>query len=52
MLNKTGPKIEPWVTTLVTSRQLDLTPFTTTLRSPIQPVLYPVKSTPIHTMGS
>ncbi|KAK4811045.1 hypothetical protein QYF61_015749 [Mycteria americana] len=31
ILNKTGPKTEPWGTSLVTSRQLDLTPFTTTL---------------------
>jgi len=31
ILNKTGPKTEPWGTPLVTSHQLDLTPFTTTL---------------------
>jgi len=33
-----------------TGCQLDLTPFTTTLYA--RPVLYPAKSTPIHTMGS
>jgi len=26
MLNRTGPKTEPWGTPLVTGRQLDLTP--------------------------
>jgi len=31
MLSKTGPKAEHWGTPLVTGRQLDLTPFTTTL---------------------
>jgi len=31
MLNRTGPKTEPWRTPLVTGCQLDLTPFTTTL---------------------
>ena len=31
MLNKTGPKTEPWGTPLVISCQLDLMPFTTTL---------------------
>ncbi|KAF1629452.1 Serine/threonine-protein phosphatase 4 regulatory subunit 4, partial [Eudyptes filholi] len=31
ILNRTGPSTEPWGTPLVTSRQLDLTPFTTTL---------------------
>ncbi|KAK4828429.1 LOW QUALITY PROTEIN: hypothetical protein QYF61_026525 [Mycteria americana] len=31
ILNKTGPKTEPWGTPLVTGRQLDLVPFTTTL---------------------
>ncbi|KAK4817624.1 LOW QUALITY PROTEIN: hypothetical protein QYF61_021527, partial [Mycteria americana] len=31
ILNRTGPSTEPWGTPLVTGRQLDLTPFTTTL---------------------
>ncbi|KAK4818658.1 hypothetical protein QYF61_017266 [Mycteria americana] len=31
MLNRTGPSTEPWGTPLVTGRQVDLTPFTTTL---------------------
>ncbi|KAK4816403.1 LOW QUALITY PROTEIN: hypothetical protein QYF61_016720 [Mycteria americana] len=31
ILNRTGPNTEPWGTSLVTGRQLDLTPFTTTL---------------------
>ncbi|KAK4826053.1 hypothetical protein QYF61_004168 [Mycteria americana] len=31
ILNRTGPNSEPWGTALVTGRQLDLTPFTTTL---------------------
>ncbi|KAK4829020.1 hypothetical protein QYF61_001795 [Mycteria americana] len=31
MLNTTGPSTEPWGTPLVSGRQLDLTPFTTTL---------------------
>ncbi|KAK4821248.1 hypothetical protein QYF61_016547 [Mycteria americana] len=31
ILNRTGPKTEPWGTPLVTGCQLDLTPFTTTL---------------------
>ncbi|KAK4827472.1 hypothetical protein QYF61_018708 [Mycteria americana] len=31
ILNKSGPKTEPWGTPLVTGCQLDLTPFTTTL---------------------
>jgi len=44
MLNKTRSKTEPWGTSLVTGRQLDLTPFTTTLRSAIQPVLCPAKN--------
>ncbi|KAK4818988.1 hypothetical protein QYF61_022819 [Mycteria americana] len=31
IFNRTGPSTEPWGTPLVTSHQLDLTPFTTTL---------------------
>ncbi|CAN0178455.1 unnamed protein product, partial [Bubo scandiacus] len=31
MLNRSGPKTEPWGTPLVTGRQLELTPLTTTL---------------------
>jgi len=31
ILNRTGPSTNPWGTPLVTGRQLDLTPFTTTL---------------------
>ncbi|KAK4819900.1 hypothetical protein QYF61_014635 [Mycteria americana] len=31
ILNKTGPNTDPWGTPLVTGRQLELTPFTTTL---------------------
>ena len=31
ILNRTGPSTDPWGTPLVTGRQLDLTPFATTL---------------------
>ncbi|CAM9921516.1 unnamed protein product [Bubo scandiacus] len=56
MLNRSGPKTEPWGTPLVTGRQLDLTPFTTTLwaRPSSQfftqqsPVLHPVHCEPVH----
>ncbi|TRZ19229.1 hypothetical protein HGM15179_007902 [Zosterops borbonicus] len=42
---------EPWGTPLVTSHQLNVTPFTTTLGPSIQPVFNPAKNGPVKGMS-
>lgn len=44
VLNRTYPYSEPWGTSLVTSCQLEVIPFTTSLGLAIQPVFHPAKS--------
>lgn len=41
VLNENASNNEPWETLLVSGLQMNLTPFTTTLRLAIQPVFYP-----------